>query len=88
VVVDTADEVSEDTLTVDNSGNVALTGVVLDDVFAGGTTLASGDDGAYTIGTLTPKVQFSSTFTGATFPRGQHTDTEPRLPRLPRAGRR
>jgi gliding motility-associated-like protein/uncharacterized repeat protein (TIGR01451 family) len=32
------------TITVDNSGNVSLTNVVLTDDFAGGATLASGDD--------------------------------------------
>ena len=36
-------------ITVDNTGNVDLTNVVLDDVFAGGATLVSGDANADSI---------------------------------------
>src|SRR5687767_4748628 len=44
-VVDTAGETIEYTITVDNTGNVDLTTVVLTDTFAGGAKLSSGDDG-------------------------------------------
>ena len=36
-------------ITVDNTGNVDLTNVVVDDVFAGGATLVSGDTNANSI---------------------------------------
>ena len=39
----------EYTITVDNTGNVDLTGVVLTDTFAGGATLVSGDTNANSI---------------------------------------
>lgn len=42
-IVDTANEVIEYTIVVDNTGNVDLTGVTLTDIFAGGATLISGD---------------------------------------------
>jgi uncharacterized repeat protein (TIGR01451 family) len=40
-----SEETIEYTITIDNTGNVDLTGVVVGDEFAGGATLTSGDDG-------------------------------------------
>ena len=92
-VVDTAGETIEYTITVDNTGNVDLTDVVLTDVFAGGATLVSGDTNGNSILETTETWVYSADYTvtqadlnaGAALVNVAAVDT---APDRPAAGRR